>query len=123
ALQRPGGARRRDASGASLATYREKRDFAKTPEPAPAMKPAAKKKAEGTRLFVIQKHDASHLHYDLRLEMHGVLKSWAAPKGPPYELGEKRLAMATEDHPMEYARFEGIIPEGQYGGGTVMVWD
>ena len=124
ALQGSGGARpRRDASDASLATYREKRDFAKTPEPPPAVKKRPKKKAEGGRLFVMQKHDASHLHYDLRLEMHGVLKSWAVPKGPPYELGEKRLAMATEDHPMAYARFEGIIPKGQYGGGTVMVWD
>ena len=124
ALERRGRSPARSAStDGSLATYRDKRDFTKTPEPSPASKKKDKDTAEGRRLFVIQKHAASHLHYDLRLEMHGVLKSWAVPKGPPYEVGEKRLAMATEDHPVEYARFEGIIPEGQYGGGTVMVWD
>ncbi len=114
------GVRARDGS---LETYRQKRDFSVTPEPPPVLKAKTKKDGEAGRLFVIQKHDASHLHYDLRLEMHGVLKSWAVPKGPPYELSEKRLAMAVEDHPMEYARFEGIIPQGEYGGGTVMVWD
>lgn len=104
-----------------LAEYRRKRDFSKTPEPPPSV---AKPRTEGgRRLFVIQKHDASRLHYDLRLQMHGVLKSWAVPKGPPFDLNEKRLAMATEDHPLEYAGFEGTIPKGEYGGGTVMVWD
>ena len=123
-LELQNGARvRSPARDGSLQTYREKRDFSVTPEPPPATSRARKKAAENGRLFVIQKHAASHLHYDLRLEMNGVLKSWAVPKGPPYELGEKRLAMAVEDHPMEYARFEGIIPKGQYGGGTVMVWD
>lgn len=105
----------------SLETYRQKRNFSKTPEPPPSIPQTTKQ--ESRRLFVIQKHAASHLHYDFRLEMGGTLKSWAVPKGPPYAMNERRLAMATEDHPMEYARFEGIIPKGEYGGGTVMVWD
>jgi bifunctional non-homologous end joining protein LigD len=105
----------------ALETYRKKRDFTKTPEPPPSRAPASRK--GGRRLYVIQKHAASRLHYDLRLEMAGTLKSWAVPKGPPSEVSERRLAMATEDHPMEYARFEGTIPKGEYGGGTVMVWD
>jgi bifunctional non-homologous end joining protein LigD len=105
----------------ALETYRQKRDFSKTPEPAPSM-PRSSRQAS-RRLFVIQKHAARHLHYDFRLEMAGTLKSWAVPKGPPYDLNERRLAMATEDHPLEYAKFEGIIPKGEYGGGTVMVWD
>lgn len=99
-----------------LATYHAKRDFAKTPEPKGA-------KLGTGNLFVVQKHAASHLHYDLRLEVNGVLKSWAVPKGIPTEFGEKRLAIQTEDHPLEYAQFEGTIPKGEYGGGTVKIWD
>ncbi len=107
--------------GGSLREYQRKRDFAKTAEPSPRVPRAS---AQGSKKrFVIQKHAASHLHYDFRLEMHNVLKSWAVPKGVPYALNERRLAMATEDHPIEYLDFEGIIPQGQYGGGTVMVWD
>jgi bifunctional non-homologous end joining protein LigD len=102
----------------NLSKYRTMRDFGVTPEPKGGL-PSAK----GKEIFVIQKHAASHLHYDFRLEADGVLKSWAVPKGPSTQLGTKRLAMQTEDHPMNYAAFEGTIPEGEYGGGTVMVWD
>jgi bifunctional non-homologous end joining protein LigD len=103
----------------SLRRYAEKRDFTRTAEPAPEA-PAVK---TGKQRFVIQKHAASHLHFDFRLEMAGVLKSWAVPKGLPYELGVKRSAFEVEDHPIDYLDFEGTIPQGQYGGGTVMVWD
>ena len=104
-----------------LTEYKRKRDFHKTAEPAGG-KPLPKS-VKGASRFVIQKHDASRLHYDFRLEIDGVLKSWAVPKGLPWQQGEKHLAVEVEDHPVEYATFEGIIPEGQYGGGTVMVWD
>jgi len=104
-----------------LTEYKAKRDFKKTAEPAGG-KPLPKA-VKGASRFVIQKHDATRLHYDLRLEMDGVLKSWAVPKGLPWLKGEKHLAVEVEDHPVEYATFEGTIPKGQYGGGTVMLWD
>jgi len=102
-----------------LEEYQKKRDFRKTAEP----KGELKKGLRGKPLYVIQKHYASHLHYDLRLEMDGVLKSWAIPKEPPTEEGVRRLAVQTEDHPIEYGDFEGIIAEGQYGAGKVEIWD
>ena len=104
----------------ALTEYKRKRDFKKTREP--VGKPAPKK-LKGASRFVIQKHAARRLHYDFRLELDGVLKSWALPKGLPWKRGEKHLAVEVEDHPIEYEDFEGVIPEGQYGGGTVMVWD
>ena len=102
----------------SLSTYKKKRDFKKTKEPAPS-----RKKKSSKDIFVVQRHNASHLHYDFRIQMKGVLKSWALPKGLPKTSKEKRLAVHTEDHPLAYADFEGTIPEGEYGAGKVKIWD
>jgi bifunctional non-homologous end joining protein LigD len=104
----------------ALEEYKKKRDFQWTAEPAGKPVP---KKVKGASRFIIQKHAARRLHYDFRLELEGVLKSWALPKGLPWKRGEKHLAVEVEDHPIEYGDFEGVIPEGQYGGGTVMLWD
>lgn len=103
----------------TLKEYENKRNFRKTPEPRTGTAP---KRHQGAA-YVIQKHHASHLHYDLRLEEKGVLKSWALPKDPPKEEGIRRLALETEDHPLGYEEFEGVIPEGEYGAGQVEIWD
>ena len=104
-------------SGAGLETYNEKRDFTQTAEP------RGRKARKAGRSFVIQKHAATRLHYDLRLEMDGVLKSWAVTKGPSLVAGEKRLAVHVEDHPLDYGTFEGTIAKGEYGAGEVTIWD
>src|ERR1041385_5132074 len=103
-----------------LKTYQRKRDFAKTPEPAGGSVPAAQ---DGVRRFVIQRHRARRLHYDFRLEIDGVLVSWAVPKGITLDPSARHLAVHVEDHPLDYADFEGVIPRGEYGGGDVIVWD
>ncbi|WP_066736945.1 DNA ligase D [Cupriavidus sp. D384] len=114
------------ASDVPLGKYQRKRDFAATPEPSGKPAPRARKKAasgNGGHAFVIQKHAARRLHYDFRLELDGTLKSWAVPKGPSYDPADKRMAVHVEDHPLDYAGFEGVIPAGHYGAGTVIVWD
>jgi bifunctional non-homologous end joining protein LigD len=107
----------------SLSTYIAKRDFTKTAEPSGELHGAAKLRASKQRRFVIQKHDATRLHYDLRLELDGVFKSWAVTRGPSTDPADKRLAVEVEDHPLDYGDFEGTIPEGEYGGGNVLLWD
>ncbi|HEU4879395.1 MAG TPA: DNA polymerase ligase N-terminal domain-containing protein, partial [Gemmatimonadaceae bacterium] len=111
--------RRKKGDSGKLEEYRRKRDFSKTAEPSGEVVPPE----SGRLRFVIQKHAATRLHFDLRLELDGVMKSWAVPKGPSSDPSVKRLAMEVEDHPIDYNTFEGTIPKGEYGGGTVMLWD
>lgn len=106
------------SDSSKLQDYHRKRDFRKTSEPS-----GGSRRSSAKPIFVIQKHDARNLHYDFRLKVGEVLKSWAVPKGPSTDPREKRLALPTEDHPLEYAEFEGVIPEGEYGAGSVLVWD
>ena len=119
----------RGGARTKLSEYRRKRDFTKTREPegqsakSPRSVGARPRKRAPTLHFVVQKHAASQLHFDFRLELDGVMKSWAVPKGPSYDPSVRRLAMEVEDHPIEYNTFEGTIPQGEYGGGTVMLWD
>lgn len=114
-------AKKKPSAREQLTEYQRKRDFKKTAEPKGGSKRSAREKKQ--LQFVIQKHAATRLHYDLRLELDGVMKSWAVPKGPSADPTIKRLAMQVEDHPIEYNTFEGTIPQGEYGGGTVMLWD
>ncbi|WNI16098.1 DNA polymerase ligase N-terminal domain-containing protein [Actinacidiphila sp. ITFR-21] len=116
----------KDGSPDALAEYRRRRDFAKTPEPGPDSAPGGGSGSGATGsapAFVVQIHDASRMHFDFRLEVGGALASWAVPKGPSPDPRKKRLAVPTEDHPLDYRHFEGVIARGEYGGGTVIVWD